>query len=174
MKLFLKLKAWQMFLLIIFPTILPTMILNGLDGLKWFGIIMLLWVLALIGWMYSVGSNSNQKLPEHLKKSMFIYRLGYIIVIFYSVLIALQLIPGLSGSNTQSIMPPWAIILHLASMFGMFYGLWFTAKQFVTFQKGEKVTFLEYSGPFFLFWFFPLGVWFLQPKINEMFSPNLP
>jgi len=28
--------------------------------------------------------------------------------------------------------------------------------------------FYEYSGPFFLIWFFPIGLWIIQPRINRL------
>jgi hypothetical protein len=50
----------------------------------------------------------------------------------------------------------------------MFYALWFTAKQFMSLQRQEALTFIDYSGPFFLLWFFPIGIWFIQPKVNSI------
>jgi len=38
----------------------------------------------------------------------------------------------------------------------------------VTLERRQPVTFFDYSGPFFLFWFFPIGVWFIQPRVNKL------
>ncbi len=170
MKLFLKLKAWQMFVLVITPMLLPMLILQGPEGLKWFGAVTLIWMLVIIGWLYAVGSTANRWLPEDLRKSPIVYRLGFGVTILYTVLMAVSIFPNMELSNEPQTPPAWLLPIHVVSTFGMFYGLWFTAKQFVTLQRNEKVKFLDYSGPFFLFWFSPIGVWFLQPKINEVFS----
>jgi len=137
-----------------------------------FVVIMALWMLVLIGWLYSVGSTSNKKLPEQLRKNTLIYKSGYLVTLFYFTLIIIVGFPPVEATgNGQVITPPsWFIPLHLASMFGMFYGLWFTAKQFMTLKKGHKIKFPDYRGAFFLFWFAPIGVWYLQPKINELFN----
>jgi hypothetical protein len=37
-------------------------------------------------------------------------------------------------------------------------------------EKQEKVEFYDYAGAFFLLWFFFIGVWFIQPRINRMFA----
>lgn len=58
--------------------------------------------------------------------------------------------------------------LPLIGMFLAFYAFWFTARQFSSWMKNAEVTFLEYSGVLFLFWFSPIGVWFVQPKINQL------
>ena len=60
------------------------------------------------------------------------------------------------------------IPLHLFSMFCIFYCLYFVAKTYKTAELQREVSFGDFVGEFFLFWFYPIGVWFLQPKINEM------
>ena len=174
MKFFLKLKAWQMFVLVISPMFLPMFFLQGPENIKWFGAVTLVWMLVIVGWLYAVGSTANRWLPEDLRKSEIIYKLGFCIVISYVFLMAVFIFPNMGLSNEPQTPPTWLVTIHLASMFGMFYGLWFTAKQFVTLQRNEKVKFIDYSGPFFLFWFSPIGVWFLQPRINEVFSEEGP
>ena len=160
-----------MFILIIAPMFIPMFLLQGFDSFKWFGVITLVWMLVLIGWLYAVGSAANNRLPEKLKKSTVIYKSGFALAIFYGVLMAFVIFPNMELSPSAPPTPPlWFIPLHIASMFGMFYGLWFTAKQFVTLQRNEDVKFIDYSGPFFLFWFSFIGVWFLQPRINEIFN----
>ena len=133
----------------------------------------------LIGWLYTVGSTANKMLPESLRKNTFIYTAGYTVAIFYGAVMAIGVFPYVDLTVRPPPEPPvWVVPLHLVSMFGMFYGLWFTSKQFVTLQKNHYVKFADYSGSLFLFWFSPIGVWFLQPRINEIFCEkehsNLP
>ena len=57
MKLFLKLRAWQLFLLIIAPMVLPMFLMQGPEGFRWFGFVTLVWdACMLIGWLFTVGS----------------------------------------------------------------------------------------------------------------------
>tara|TARA_B110000046_G_C13016331_1_gene408942 strand:+ start:1352 stop:1558 length:207 start_codon:yes stop_codon:yes gene_type:complete len=58
--------------------------------------------------------------------------------------------------------------LHLLSMFGIFHSLWFNAKVIKSIELHRTGTFGEFAGEFFLIWFFPIGIWFIQPKINKM------
>jgi bacteriorhodopsin len=59
-------------------------------------------------------------------------------------------------------------LIHLFSMFCIFYVLYFAAKTFKTVELQREVRFSEFAGEFFMLWIFPIGVWILQPKINKM------
>jgi len=60
------------------------------------------------------------------------------------------------------------IPFHLFSMFCIFYCLYFVAKVFKTVELQRKVTFSDFAGEFFMIWFYPIGIWIVQPKINKM------
>ncbi len=52
------------------------------------------------------------------------------------------------------------------AMFCIFYCLWFMAKVMKTAELQKKTTFSDFAGEFFLFWFFPIGIWVLQLRLN--------
>ncbi len=58
--------------------------------------------------------------------------------------------------------------LHFLAMFCMFYNLYFAAKTIKLAELQRQVNFGDYAGEFFLMWFFPIGVWWLQPKVNRL------
>jgi hypothetical protein len=62
--------------------------------------------------------------------------------------------------------------LHLFSMFCIFYCLYFNAKALKTVEWQRPVTFSDFAGEFFLIWFFPIGVWIIQPRLNKLFDTN--
>ena len=47
------------------------------------------------------------------------------------------------------------------------------AKTIKTAEQKRKLDFGDFAGEFFLMWFFMIGVWILQPKINRMSEENL-
>jgi hypothetical protein len=49
----------------------------------------------------------------------------------------------------------------------MFYNLYFVSKNLVVAETGKPASFHDYAGPFFLIWFFPIGIWFIQPGSTE-------
>ncbi|WP_101311729.1 hypothetical protein [Labilibaculum manganireducens] len=70
---------------------------------------------------------------------------------------------GLIGGLVGIIVP-----LHLFSMFCIFYCLYFVAKTFKTVELQREVSFFDFAGEFFMIWFFPIGIWIVQPKVNKM------
>jgi hypothetical protein len=59
---------------------------------------------------------------------------------------------------------------HLLAMYCMLYLLYFVSKNLVLAERGKPASFYDYSGPFFLLWFFPIGVWIIQPKVNPLYE----
>ena len=58
--------------------------------------------------------------------------------------------------------------LHFLSMFGILHSMYFVAKTFKTVELQREVSFSDFAGEFFLIWFYPVGIWIIQPKINKM------
>jgi hypothetical protein len=46
--------------------------------------------------------------------------------------------------------------------------LYFVAKTFKTVELQREVSFSDFVGEFFMIWFYPVGIWIIQPKINKM------
>lgn len=65
-----------------------------------------------------------------------------------------------------TIMPP----LFLVATLSLFYCLYFTARALKTVELRRVITLQEYAAEFVQLWYFPLGVWILQPRINKIFS----
>lgn len=158
---FIKAKAWQLFLLFIVPALLePLFLVSGMTSLFVFGTMTALGGLVVIGWIWSVGIAANERLPSNLKKSTVMFSWGLLFALTYMFVLGIVFVPGR--------FPHYVIPIHLASMYFMFYALWFAARQFVTLQREQSVKFADFSGPFFLMWFYPIGVWFLQPQVNSL------
>ena len=167
MKLYLQLKSWQLFIVFVTPMFLPIIFISlNSPPHTLLGITLLIAIVNLIGWLYSIGIVSNSRLPLTLKKNTMIYKICLLIPLVYIIFLAF-FFPTIQDTGIQGY-PAWLEPFHLASMFGMFYGLYFTAKQFTALKNDCRVKFIDFSGTFFLFWFYPIGVWFIQPNVNEL------
>lgn len=192
---FLNAKHWQLFTLMFgIPILLQiiTMISmfanidsNGnpdqtgmLNMMKIFPIIMLLYVGLFFGWFWSIGIGLQKFIPTDIKmkiqkfKIFFFIPLVYILfilivigTIFYGISSGSNAVGGIVGKMLLFIIP-----MHLFSMFCMFYLLYFVSKTIKTTELKRTVTFSEFAGEFFLIWFFPIGIWFIQPKINKLIA----
>ena len=128
------------------------------------GLVMTLSTLGLFVWFWSLGSYFNSiVLPELRVKSVF-FRVALIYPPFYLVFFIATFqssSPGLFGL---------IIPLHLFALVCIFYLLYFVSKSLVLAERGKPASFYDYAGPFFLLWFFPVGIWIVQPRVNRLYS----
>lgn len=190
---FLKAKHWQLFLLtFVIPFLLQILFiiqiffitqqvyLNGgapdsvalAMGGSLFTIpcFMVLFVSIYLVWIWSVSIDFQKKVPANLImkvkkfKMLFFFPLVYAVVFIVSVThfpISMRLQPN-------AIFFSVFFSVHLFAMYCMFYSLYFMAKTIKTVELQRKVSFGDFAGEFFMIWFFPIGLWILQPKINKM------
>lgn len=158
MKLFLTGKAWQLFVgFLAFAIIFQFLPLNLGTSI---------FVILYGGWLYAIASAANDRVETKLKKSNRWILLGLIYAVLYIAFSSIFLL----GEKGSVGMAPFLIPLHLLAMCGIFYALIVAARRLVTYERQKEVGFYEFSGPFFLLWFFPFGIWFIQPRVNKMIS----
>lgn len=130
----------------------------------------------IFGWFWSVGVGLRQMIPEEFRmksgwfKFFFFYPLLYlpmVLVLFFIVFI--------SGQRGTSFNPAFIAIIfpfHLFAMFSMLYVMYFTSKTLKTAEVQRPVELSEFIGDLLLIWFFPIGIWFLQPRINQLYKKD--
>lgn len=169
MKLFLIAKHWQVFLLLV-GSMVGGALLQPASPDPFLGMVVgtLLFMGVWMLWLWSIAAGANEKLDVSLRKSTRLMVVGVGFAAFY-LAVSPFIWPDLKGNpGIPSLMVP----MHLLAMVGIFYALLFTANRLVTLERRQKVSFFDYSGPFFLIWFFPLGVWFVQPRVNRLLGSN--
>lgn len=194
---FLKAKHWQLFLLIfgipfVFQITLMLLTISQLFAsinpdptvmfkfMNFIPFIILIPTLALFGWLWSIGMGFQNKIPVNVKLKVkrfklfffipFLYILILISVFSFVLLNAISLNPN---PNLGLIALLFAVIfpLHLFSIFCIFYTFYFIAKTIKTVELQRDVVFADFMGEFFMLWFYPVGIWILQPKINKLTAP---
>ena len=60
--------------------------------------------------------------------------------------------------------------LHFAAMICTFYAMIIAAKALKSTELNKKATVSDFLGEFFLIWFFPIGIWILQPRIHKLIN----
>jgi len=111
-------------------------------------------------WLYSIGIELSKKNRRHIqiKKILLIILMGY--PTFYFIIIWIL---KLSGSiNVDTILP-----FHFGAMFCMFLLMILTSRTIIRFEKDENFKESSGIGLFFGIWYFFIGIWYIQPKLNE-------
>lgn len=194
---FLRAKHWQLFLLtfgipMIFQFIMMgTMFASIGTGnepdpstffsfFSVFPILMIIFVGTFFGWFWSIAIGLQNKVPANVKMKTGTFKVFFFIPIVYMLFFLIGfgvIINGLSGTVESGAQPDPGLIfgsmavilpLHLFSMFCIFYCLYFVSKTFKTVELQREATFSDFAGEFFLIWFYPIGIWIVQPKINKM------
>jgi hypothetical protein len=172
MTFFLKLRHWELFLMLALPTIMSLMfkIPFGPMVSASIGLFMLL---VLFAWMFSIGSWSNRQLPESRRRSVIPFGIGLALPVIYILMYIFLYIPLLhNGAPPRP--PLWMLPMHMFSMVGIFYGIWYTARQLKSLQENEEAVFMIFSNTFFLLFIFPIGIWLIQPEVNQLYDKLAP
>lgn len=172
MSIYLKAKHWQLFIVLVGSIFLAQslMFASIISGITPSAITIILptflFGILFFGWLWAVATACSKTLSPELSSSPKPMQAGLVYALSYLILSGVFFLgPGKQPSG-------YFIIMHLLAMAAIFYALGFTAKNLAKFELGQNVSFFSYSGPFFLFWFFPIGIWFIQPKVNKLLGGN--
>jgi hypothetical protein len=194
---FLKAKHWHLFVLIFgIPMLfqvfmMVTMIASIASGpepdpsfvfsyFKVFPVMMLIFMGTYFGWYWSVAMGLQSKIPTNVKmktgkfKIFFFTPMIYLFLILIGVSVAMSGFPDMVENGEQPDFGLVAILmgvilpLHLFSMFCMFYCLYFVSKTIKTVELQRETEFSDFVAEFFLIWFYPIGIWIIQPRVNKM------
>jgi hypothetical protein len=167
MKTILNIKHWQLFMLICGVQIIITT-LNDFDyvyrritystAIDLVG--MFVGISFFVFWLWSVSIVLNRKQKTEIKLNVSLFKISTLLFVA-NILITSILILGATSEE-------FLLVLTLIS-FGFFiYAVLFTAKTLKTTELRRVAGISEYIGDFLLFILFPLGIWFLQPRINKI------
>ncbi len=185
-----RLKAWQVFILLVLPMFASQFYLMSsmpspmsspqppdmLEFDAFFRRTMLMsfvMVILLLTWLLSIGFAANRRVEQSLRLKTrlvvgcAVYAAGYIA---FAPLIWPESATFSSGEGSLALI----FSLHVLATIAVFYVLAFAARNIIMAERQSSATFFDYSGPFFLLWFFPIGVWFVQPRVNRLVSSQQP
>ncbi len=189
---FLKAKHWQLFIVMLgIPLLFQFYTMfsmfsefemesnpnpeNVMNMFHVFPIIMILFTGVFFGWFWSIAIGLQKNIPEKIKMKVSKFKVLFFIPLIYIILLMIYMVGLFSGmGNTGFTNSGWIIViilpLHLFSMFCIFYSLYFVSKTIKTAELQRKVEFGDFAGEFFLLWFYFIGIWIVQPKINKLYG----
>ena len=168
MTFFLKLRHWELFLMLMLPTAMCFLFGVPFKPLVVASIGLFLFIV-LFGWMFSVAVWCNFRLPEKQQSNILGFGVALVIPLVYLLMYIFMYVPLLQAGGPPARPPLWLLPMHMLSMACTFYGFWYTAHKFNSLLENEDAGFLIFSNTFFLLFIFPLGVWIIQPSVNQLY-----
>ncbi len=196
---FLRAKHWQIFIpliaipfitMIIFSILTAFVMVNNVpnrpEDVLWITylmpFIMLLSASVQFGWFWNVLTKLSKLIPNEVRMPIKRMKLFFFIPLVYFCILPL-FIGFVIHNTTHDNLHPGTLInvviagififfLHLFSMFCIFHTIYFVAKTIRSAEIQRNATFSDFTGDFFLIWFFPIGVWFIQPRINKLIQES--
>ncbi|AEA44494.1 hypothetical protein [Fluviicola taffensis] len=192
---FLRAKHWQLFIplvaipFVLFIALFITLIVATVNNppkdpseISWilifFPIIGMLSGLVQFGWFWNVLTKISTLIPSGIVKLPMNRIKAFTIIPAIYMCVILPLFISMSFKNSINPNPGevaglvlFGIIvffLHMFSMFCIMHTLFFVAKTIKIAEHQKNLPFWKFIGEFFLIWFFPVGVWFIQPRINKL------
>lgn len=143
----------------------------------YYATMVVLFAALILCWFYSLGVKLCKRLPEAIKMNLTGFKVSLFISVACKLFVAVymySLLPKiLAGGELHATTFAVLIPLQLIATFCAFYCFYFIAKALKTVELQQTVTFNDYALEFFGIWIFPVGIWFIQPKINKLFDGSL-
>ncbi len=175
----LKIKAWELF----FLAFVAQFIVMGFSFLVVYitdslvigviinQIIMILSFLVILRWEWLIGTKINLKISEKIRPKPAFFKFAIIFCTVFAVSFTLLFImTAFIDIASPELLSKLIMLLLVFDICLLVYSSNFVAKNLVMYEKGRSVNFLEYLSTFFMLWFYPIGVWMVQPRVNRIFK----
>lgn len=113
-----------------------------------------------IYWFYSIGTKLQFTNKPKFNIPLLIFKISAISPIPYIIYTVNN---TLSGHEFN-------LPLHFGIMLMMFYVIIYAAKTLKTAELKRETSISEYLDEVFLLWFYPIGIWFIQPRIQKIIN----
>jgi len=160
MSFILKLKHWQVFLILLLASITFNFEWVGNDFFN--RAINTVGLIIYFLWYFAVGL----ELTEHLQHRIEFGRSMFIINAFVLTLSMLILVTVFDGEYSNNGFLPfvWGVYL----MYAIVQFTSFPARALKSVEQQDEVRFDQYFGYYLLILFWPFGIWWIQPKLNRI------
>jgi hypothetical protein len=169
MDFFLKIKNWQLFLIVfIIPWIFGYFLKNVFNGDNAFiNAFTFLYYLIFITWNYSVIYFFNKKENILTRRQIRILQFLFLNVLIYIIFLAFRFRIIAKGSLIINLL---GFFLQLISVFAIFYLVFCSAKTIKYLKLKDQLRTSDIIIEMFVILYFPIGVWWFQREVNEYYK----
>jgi hypothetical protein len=174
---FVKAESWQVFAISIGCFITGYTIDHYTKGAFANFIATLIASLGIGSWIYFVGISLYSKLPPSVKMSYRLFNIN-IFVIYFCLLFLVLESSDLNISIGEIgildfIIYPFILPLYFYFWYALVYIIYFISKALVSIEKNSEATFSKYIITYLLIALFPIGIWYIQPKIRAIYFKTI-
>ncbi|MGE0568855.1 MAG: hypothetical protein AB7O73_12990 [Bacteroidia bacterium] len=195
---FLKSKHWHLFMLffglpLVFAIVftfytISTIIRSGTEPdplfmfsyMEWLFAVVLIFTGLFYGWIWSIAIGLQKMIPEELQLKTNLFKVFFFVPIVFSILVMVwvwsiihniqETIEYGEGFNPANFIITIILMIpfNLFSLFCTFYCFYFAARTLKTLELQRETNVSDYILEIIMFWFYPVGVWLIQPKVNRL------
>lgn len=160
MNLILRLKHWQVFIIIILGLSINNF--TVVDNPTLTTVLRVIGIAIFFSWGLLVGHGLYNLLPERvdLNYNLFIIN-SFVWLASYVIVMVISDGEGMTFNGVAAL-PGFYVF------YAFLHFLIFPARALRSIEKGRRADIGECIGDFFLIVFLPIGIWFLQPRINKV------
>lgn len=191
MRALLKAKHWQLFLVFYgLPLLFESLLffkynnrfsnINSSEFLALNFLNILIPLLIYFIWLWYVGRKLNYNLPLGIKQNEITLNVSFLLIILYLIFLFFLINSGvlynfitlINSSKNVNILIPFLLIT-LLTFLALLFCCFFVAKSLRRKETKRNVKLDEFFIDFLMIIvLFPLGIWFIQPRINKLFSSD--
>jgi len=170
MKYFLTAKHWQIFFLVAGIPIIGDLFYDQTNSyvFSFHSVLTIISGVSFFTWLWSIESviGKFRIAVNPIRSRQF--KIIFFAVIFYIAISLLLLL--LTGAFLDNV---YWFVLHFICVIFVLIIFYQCAKLIKQVELNREPDFAEFFLYFLLIWFFPLGIWVMQPKLNRIMSPKL-
>ncbi|WP_460615167.1 MULTISPECIES: hypothetical protein [Hymenobacter] len=156
----LRAKHWQVFLMTVVALFLTNFTIE--DSALLTGIVGAIGYCLYFVWFAVMGNTLFSHMPREIE-----YSLTWFLINIFLVAVSCASSAILMGNHTYHAQGVEALP-GFYFFFAMIHVPWFLAVSLVAIEKKRKPEFGFYFGTLILFLFWPIGLWFIQPRLNKV------
>jgi len=162
MNLYLRLKHWQVFIILIFGQFLANfeIEIQGYENLQL--IINVIGQLIYFSWGLFVGHGLYQIIPVKIKVNYNLFLINTFIILAAEIVLRMFFHKREFAFHGLAVLPGFYLV------YAFLQYMIFPAIELRSIENDRKADVGECIGDFFLIFLLPIGIWFLQPRINRV------
>lgn len=139
-------------------------------------VILLLSWFVQFAWSWTVVTQLSKLVPHHVRLPIGRFKFFFILPVIYFCCLPFYIVFVINTVTmereedllTAALLGLVVFIFHFFSIFCVLHTFFFVAKTVKSAELQRNPRFSNFVGDFFLIWIFPVGIWFIQPRINAL------